>query len=278
MYSDGAPESDATAEHAMPRRSHRSGLRCVLGACLVLVSATAAAGQAEFHYQLGKLTNPFSGARNRTHILTIQHATSWSLGDSYLFVDILDDGGHDGFNDKDLYGEWYPTLSFGRLSGAEIRLGPIRDIAVIGGMNFDSDADVFKWLPGIRASWDVPGFAFLNTDLTAFIDANSGTQGGGAPRTDDSFMFDVSWAAPFQIGTQSFLFGGHAEYIGGTRSEFGDQGKGWILAQPQITWDVGGAFGAPNKLFVGMEYQYWRNKLGAEEHDNVPQLIVIWRF
>ena len=43
-----------------------------------------------------------------------------------------------------------------------------------------------------RLSWDVPGFSFLNTD---FIDASSGIEQGGAPRTTDSFMFDVSSSA-----------------------------------------------------------------------------------
>ena len=233
----------------MTAHSHRPVLlRCVLGVFLVLTSASAADAQAEFHYQYGKLTNPFSSVQEYTSILTIQHATSWRLEDSFLFVDILDDGGHDGFNDKNLYGEWYPTLSFSRLSGKEFRLGPIRDIALIGGINFDSDA-------------------------------SSGVRGGGTPRTSNSFMFDVSWALPVQLGSQSFLFGGHAEYIGGTNDEFGNQGKDWILAQPQFTWDLGAVFGAANQLLVGVEYQYWRNKLGTdEEDDNVPQLLVIWRF
>ena len=252
-------------------------LRCVLGACLMaLASTSTAAAQAEFHYQYGKLTNPFSGAQEKTSILTVQHATGWSLGDSFFFVDILHDGVQDGFNDLDLYGEWYPTLSFSRLSGSQIQLGPIRDIAFIGGINFNADADFFKYLPGARISWQAPGFLFLNTDFTAFIDANTGA---GAPKSSNSFMFDVSWGASFQIGSQSFFFGGHAEYIGGTTDEFGNQGKGWILAQPQLTWDLGAAFGAANHLLVGVEYQYWRNKLGVhEQDDNVPQLLVIWRF
>ena len=37
-------------------------------------------------------------------------------------------------------------------------------------------------------------------------------------------------------------------------------------------------FGAANHLLVGKEYQYWRNKLGADEDENAPQLLVIWRF
>ena len=83
----------------------------------------------------------------------MQHAGSWQLGDSFFFVDILNDGVHDGFNNRDIYGEWYPTLSFSKLADTEFRLGPIRDIALVGGINFDADADVLKYLPGMRASW-----------------------------------------------------------------------------------------------------------------------------
>ena len=248
-----------------------------LVAALLLAAPAAAAAQTEFHYQYGKLSNPFARTRHFTHILTVQQASSWSLGDSFVFIDFLEDGDVDGFNDMEFYGEWYPTLSFGKLSGRTVGGGALRDVALIGGLNFDGDANVFKWLPGARLSWDVPGFFFFNTDVTAFIDASSGPP--TAPRTNDSFMFDVSWGAAFDLGSQSFWFTGHAEYIGATTNEFGQRGKGWILAQPQLGWDVGKAMsGSPNQLFLGVEYQYWRNKLGVEDHDNVAQLWVMWRL
>ena len=257
----------------------RGLLRYAVGAWLVVGTAPTAAAQLDFQYQRGNLTNPFSGERYYTSILTIQHATGWKLGDSFFFMDIIDDGGNDGFNDKDLYGEWYPTLSFGKMTGKEVKLGPIRDVALIGGINFDADANFFKYLPGVRLSWKVPGFLFLNTDITAFIDANSGAASGGAPRTSNSFMVDANWALPFKIGGQSFSIAGHAEYIGGTTDEFGNQNRWWILAQPQFTWDLGAAlFGEANQLMVGTEYQFWRNKLGTAHHDNVLQLLVIWRI
>ena len=257
----------------------RSLRRWVAAAALLLAAPIAAGAQTEFHYQYGKLTNPFSGTRAYTSIVTVQQASSWALGDSFVFVDILDDGGADGFNDKNFYGEWYPTLSLGKLSNRVIGGGPVRDVAFIGGINIDGDAKVLKYLPGARLSWDVPGFVFLHTDLTAFIDASSGAARGGAPRTSDSFMFDVSWGAAFDIGRQSFWFTGHAEYIGATTNEFGDAVKGWILAQPQLGWDVGkAATGATNQLFLGVEYQYWRNKFGAANDDNVAQLWVMWRL
>ena len=181
--------------HAIATRTHGPGLvRCALGAWLMLA---AAAKQTELQYLYGKLTNPFSAARQYTSILTIQHEQAWRLGDRFFFVDILDDGSRDGFNDEDLYGEWYPTLSLIKLAGTEFRLGPILDIKLIGDINLDADADVLKYLPGMRASWRAPSFATVNTALTAFIDASSGVARGGASRTSNSFMIDLNWAPPF---------------------------------------------------------------------------------
>ena len=48
--------------------------------------------------------------------------------------------------------------------------------------------------------------------------------------------------------------------------------------QPQLTWDLDAMFGAANHLLIGIEYQYWRNKLGTDNHDNGCQLLVIWRL
>ena len=61
-------------------------------------------------------------------------------------------------------------------------------------------------------------------------------------------------------------------------NEFGEDVKSSILAQPQFTWDLGKVVGAPNQLMIGIEYQYWLNKLGTEEDERTAQLLVVWRF
>ena len=57
-------------------------------------------------------------------MLIVQRASRWEYGDSFFFVDYLADGGEDGFNDREFYGEWYPTLSLGRLFGRRLSPGP----------------------------------------------------------------------------------------------------------------------------------------------------------
>ncbi len=187
------PEQDSRGARGGPRTTRarlpfwsmsivniRSLVRSAVAAALVLAAPAAASAQMEFHYQYGKLVNPFSGDGVASSILTIQQAAAWSLGESFFFIDYLDDNRPDGFNDVELYGEWYPTLSLSRISRRQVGAGPLRDVQLIGGINFGGDADFFKYLPGARLSWDVPGFVFFNTDITAFIDANNGVAEGGA--------------------------------------------------------------------------------------------------
>ena len=261
----------------------RSILRIAIMAAILAVSTWTASAQTEFQLQLGKLRNPFAQEDAQKYVtslvLTVQQASQWKYGDSFFFLDYIVDREIDGFNDRDFYAEWYPTLSIGKLQQAEASLGPISDIAIIAGINMGGDAKVLKFLPGFRASWDIPGFLFLNTDLTAYIDRNLGEEKGGAPKEGHSFTFDVNWAAPFKIGAQAFAIRGHVEYTGSRSNELGVRYDGSVLAQPQFVWDLGQAIAdEPNQLLAGFEYQYWRNKLGTDEDENTIQFLVVWRL
>lgn len=247
-------------------------------AALVAASAPAAA-QTEFHFQFGELLNPFSVRDEESFVLTLQQAAQWKYGDSFFFIDYLDDKGRDGFNERDFYGEWYPTWSLGKMTGRTVGGGPLTDIGFIAGLNAAGDAKVVKYLPGLRLAWKAPGFIFLNTDLTLYLDDSSGVGAGGAPKTDDSWMLDVNWLYVFEVGEQSFQITGHVEYIGSVTNELGATYGGTILAQPQFRWDAGKAFGGDGgKLFAGIEYQYWSNKLGTEEDENAVQLLLVWQL
>lgn len=225
----------------------------------------------ELHLQLGELTDPFTGDDVDTTILTFQHASGWQYGENFFFIDHINtDGG------QDYYGEWYPFFSSKKIMGMEYG-GPIRDIGFVMGFNAAGDANVMKYLPGIQINWDIPGFAFINTLLSAYIDDSEGVASGGAPKEDDSFMLDVAWKYPFDIGNASFSIEGHAEYIDGRKNEFDGDVESWILAQPQFRWDAGKTlFGEAGQLHVGIEYQYWQNKLGVDEDESAVQLLVVW--
>jgi hypothetical protein len=235
----------------------------------------------EMHIQYGELDTPFLGfieegleESKDTLILTLQHASGWKYGDNFFFFDVLmaDDPGINGFNDNDIYGEWYPYFSFRKIGGKERGKGALGDVRFIAGFNYASQAKVLKYLPGIGLSWNAGnGFNFLNTDFTAYIDASSGAANGGAPKEDDSYMVDVNWRWATQ--NQKFSIEGHMEYIGSRTNEFGGDVSSWILAQPQFRYYV------TKNAALGIEYQYWQNKLGDPDTDESAfQLLLVWAF
>ena len=228
----------------------------------------------EAHLSYGTLDIPtFAGGGASDHfIYTLQHASGWKFGDNFFFVDFLD-AQDPGFQDFDIYGEWYSNFSLGKIAGKQVGGGIVSDIGLIWGFNWASDADVKKYLPGIRLALNLGGFAFANLDITAFLDDSEGAAAGGAPKESDSWMIDFNFARPFTIGDASFSIEGHVEYMAGRENEFGGDVEPWILAQPQLRWN------ANEHLSLGIEYQYWLNKLGDGATDeNTVQALLVWKF
>ena len=241
-------------------KSYVQGTALALLSLIVWQPATAADwSNTELHIQIGNLDVPsFAGGGDSDHVIyTLQHAS--------------DRAG--GFQDFDMYGEWYTNFSLGKITGKPVGGGFIKDIGIILGFNWAADANVKKYLPGIRLSLDLPGFAFANLDIMAYIDDSEGVASGGAPSEDDSFLIDFNWARPFKIGDSSFSIEGHIEYAGERDNEFGGKVESWILAQPQFRWYV------RDSVALGIEYQFWQNKLGDGATDeSTVQALFVWKF
>lgn len=233
----------------------------------------------EIQYQFGNLDNPFAGNQTETSIITLQHASGNRFGDVFFFVDFLDDGRSDFFNDKDAYAEGYAYFSSAKILGSSFG-GPVKDVGVLIGFNYDADADFLAYLPGAYIDWNVPGFAFLRTQFTAVIDDSTGiANGGNSPSRDNGFEADVSWAYPIQAFGQYFSFEGHIQYDTGVDNEFGVSLPYSVLGQPQFRWDVGYAVsGKKDQFFIGTEYQFWINKLGTNVDESAFQALGVWRF
>jgi hypothetical protein len=224
----------------------------------------------EIQLQYGKLDNPFTGSSTETPIVTLQHASGHKFGDVFFFVDLSDDDIVDGFNDKDAYGEFYAYFSSAKILGATYG-GLIKDIGVVLGVNYGADSGYLGYFPGVYIDWNAPAFKFLRTQATAIIDDSSYAQ-------KDGWQIDTQWGYGFEIGGQRFSFEGHWEYTGNYGNAFGPQ-KDWFLIQPQLRWDVGYALtGKADVVFLGTEYQYWNNKLGADLDESAFQALAVWRF
>lgn len=235
----------------------------------------------EIQYLYGRLATPYSGGKSSsTNTVTIQHASGNFLGDIYFFADFVDDDRLDGINDKDVYTEGYAYFSSSKILGAKFA-GPVKDMGVLIGYNYDADGDYLSYLPGGYIDWSVAGFAFLRTSFTAVIDDTRGIANGGTTAArDNGFEFCVSWAYPFKIANQYFSFEGFLQYDTSVKSEFGSSIPSYVLAEPQLRWDVGYALtGKKDVVLIGTELKYWTNKFGDKTTDESDfQALTVWKF
>ena len=258
----------------------RNVVVAVAAMCLSTVAHAAEWSNTELHLQAGRLDVPaFAGGGSADHfIYTFRHASGWKYGDTFFFVDVLDSQER-GFQDFDVYGEAYANLSLGKLSGKggergkPVAFGPVSDIGLIGGVNWAADANVRKYAAGVRLAFGFDGFAFANLDVMALMDDSEGIASGGAPAQDNTFVVDFNFARPFKVGEADFSIEGHIEYVGERTDELGGEVEPWILAQPQLQWHVG------QQLAIGVEYQFWMNKLGDGATDeSAVQALLVWEF
>lgn len=240
---------------------------------------------------LGKLEQVGTGGTADTTIITFQHAGGWEYGDNFFFIDhsrysVNNDANFLVEDSSAFYGEWYSNFSLGAITGDDLSFGLIKDISIVAGGNFAPEVDSMWFLPGVRFSLDLPGFAFAQLNVTGYLHQSGGSASSPVftiVDEDSSFMIDFAWAYPFKIGSTNWSIEGHLEYIDGRQqvNNFGTtELESWILFQPQIRLDLGEVLGnSPGKLFVGIEYQFWKNKLGEKDtDDNTAQLLAVWRF
>jgi nucleoside-specific outer membrane channel protein Tsx len=160
--------------------------------------------------------------------------------------------------------------------------GMVKDVGLLAGFNFATSVDKMILLPGVSLALDLPGFAFANLDITGY---NHLTTKLNDKEEETSYMIDFNWAYPFKMAGGSWSLEGHAEYIAGRDVINSDGSKGtpvedWILMQPQLRFDLGEALGNDaGNFFVGIEYQYWKNKLGVkDQNESTVQLQTVWNF
>ena len=237
--------------------------------------------QTEFQSNFGVIDTPSfaGGGDNTTVVFTIEHSNGWAYGDNYFFIDLAEST-TPFYNNWDIYAEYYANFSLGKITGEAVGFGIVNDVGLIAGVNWDLDAKVLKYLPGVRFQLTLPGFDFANLDFTAYIDDNAGVAKGGAPKQGDSFMVDFNWGYPFTIGRNDFAINGHLEYINKRRDSFGNRLESHVLNQEQIRWDIGKAMnGTPRKVFIGVELSIWFNKLGDRKtNEFAPQALFAYRF
>ena len=209
----------------------------------------------------------FPPANENHEIITLEHADGWKYGDNYFFMDITSPS---TYPKTEVYFELAPRLSFSKLTGKTIALGPLKDVLLAGqwnhGYNFDTHFDPKILLYGVGVDLQLPLFTFVQ--VNAYARDNQDTD-------HTSWQLSTSWHMPIEFGAVKIEFSGYFDWAGGD-----DDGlKTNLLMVPQLLLDIGNFFDKPGKLMFGTEYQYWKNKFGVDGVDEeVWQIMAKYYF
>ncbi len=176
-------------------------------------------------------------------LLTYKHSRTWSIGDNFYFLDMSNLGNFE--NAGNTYFEWGPRLSPGKIFGdGPLVFGLIKDIYLVGELNYVNNKFVEKasFLAGPSVDLDIPGFRFFKLHL---MNRNDPTLAGHTQQ------ITMAWNFPFTLGRHSFSFEGFYDIVG-KEGRASSQYHG----QPQLIWYL------HDKVSVGIEYMYWKNKTG----------------
>lgn len=252
---------------AIERHPSRQLRGLLAGLCCTLTTACLADGggfsTTNFQYLRGD--NYELGDQQRS-IITVEHANGWAYGDNFFFVDVTNPDRNGNQTGTGYYAEFSPRLSFGKMFGADLSSGIIRDYLITTTLELPEEPVDKTYLYGLAIDLDLPGFAFFQTN---FYIRNS-----QAPGVDTGHQITLAWLYPFHTGSLNWVFEGFLDYAFGE-----DPLEDNLLTAPRLLLDLGALAGSPSKIYAGVEYQYWDNKFGIDGvTESVAQAMLKWVF
>lgn len=223
-------------------------------------------------YRYGtKFAEPFNSQDISKNIVNLQHSDGYKYGTNFLNIDmLLSDNKND--NATEFYVVYRNTLDIGKISGKDLSFGPARGVGLTLGFDWNTKNDNSyaskkrMWVVGPTLMLDVPGF--LNVSVLALFESNKPIGVTSRYEYDTHPMLNLAWGIP--LGGSGWAFEGYMNYIAAKgKNEFGGPTAPEVNFDGQVMYDLGTSMGmGKNKLRVGLEYQYWRNKFGNPS--NVP--------
>lgn len=214
-------------------------------------------------------------------IVTLQNSAGFKFGRTYFFLDYAKSNSKDDRRD-DFYSEGYLTVSSNRVAGFTWGEGALKDVGLtlgynLGRKNSEYGPRVRAAAAGVTFDFKVRYFDFFNLDVLGYRDVGAYRGfGGGAlcGSYGSTYLVTPYWKLPFTIGGERFSYEGFLDVIGAHGTC-----KTTIISQSQLRWDVGNHFGTPNKVLMGFEYQFWRNKFGIQgRRESLFQAVLIWKL
>ncbi len=184
--------------------------------------------------------------------VTFEHASGWSKGDLFLFVDGINYNGGRDFTDSETayYGEFAPRFSLGKIFEKDLSGDFVKEVYVATCLEFGDNIDE-NYLIGAGFDLAVPGFDFFQLNTYRRFDGGSGDT--------EAYQITPVWKMTIPVGGTELVCDGFIDWVIG-------EGTDHLHICPQLKFDVSSFIGAEKgKLYAGIEYDYWKNKYGVKD-------------
>lgn len=189
--------------------------------------------------------------------LTFEHASGWTFGDLFFFVDGTHFDGDKDINGNDwaYYGEFAPRFSAGKILNKDLSFAFIKDVNLATCWEFGKNTDS-NYLIGPGFDLDIPTFDFFQLNLYQRFERGS--------NEFERYQVTTAWKYTLPLGKSAFVCDGFMDWVFG-------EGTTHVHFCPQLKFDVGVFAGIKErKLFAGIEYDYWKNKYGVASGNPGP--------
>ncbi|MEN2751223.1 DUF5020 domain-containing protein [Psychrobacter sp. FBL11] len=205
-----------------------------------------------------------AGVKQEITTVTLEHASAFDWGGLFFFVDRLQ-GNEDvsGSRSKDIYGEVAPKFKISDYSNSFIK-----QVNLAGQYEFGTSESGFEqdnFLVGIGADLNIPIDGMKYASASIYHAFNDDTF---SDADDQQITLTYGWEK------NNFVVDGYIDY-----SFNNDDKADQLHINPQIKYNLQDALGIDNRIEVGMEYSYWKNKFGFDGVDqSVPSALVKFHF
>lgn len=217
------------------------------------------------------------------NIIQLGHVSGWAYGTNFFNVDMLmsDKGdptasGNGGANE--VYVVYRGSLSLGKIHKKDLGFGPVRDISLTAGFDFNSKDNAFAskkrfLVLGPTFHFAVPK-GFWDLSLFACHEQNYNGIVGQSVDFKTTYQIATAWGIPFQMGPVGAEFKGYANYEGAKGKDgFGIDTKPETLANLSLLVDLTPLVGGKGKVYAGPGFEYWNNKFGGPNNDGPAPAI-----
>ncbi|WP_025822524.1 outer membrane protein OmpK [Shewanella marina] len=199
-------------------------------------------------------------ASDKQTTITFETAGGWKYGDWFAFQDVTYFNGNNYGTDETTYGEITTRFSAGKILGQSVGFGPVKDLSLALSLE-EGEGPVESFLYGLGVDFDVPLFSYFNVNVFRRMAIDDDLNSSDGWQVSPSFRMD------FPVGNSSIVFDGYIDWVfSADEANFKEN----FHFNPQLKYDLGAVmFGQAQKnhLYVGVEYDYWRNKYGVDGID-----------